>query len=426
VSVDQQQSAGASEPAGPGEPSGSEPATDSPLTQYVTAMRRQRRWYLLIVGGIVAVAVVVVAVVMATGEISHVQLHPATSPAPQIRPAQLNPTPKLAWQSSDATAIGEPFYQGTVVTYSTHAAVGRNALTGAIRWSYTRTDRVVCTVTQQQGKVLAIFAKDGNCDEVTTLDTATGKRLGVRTLVDNGHPVFTALPDTLVITTPEAVHAIDPDSGYDRWLYQQPDGCRTAGVALGAGGALIGQQCADGGHLLLRDRYASADDKNTQVKWRLSGVDSIPLAAQNMALALDPSTGGLVSYDLARGSVKSRTPLSPRPVSSASVSQLATTTAELIQIGETTYTVTPTGAAVLWTASTRGLPTVNPGGELAQPPPLVGATVLAASASGAVSLDGSTGSVQRTFSVPAAPSGSRVFPVGTGFLVAGSRTQVYQ
>jgi hypothetical protein len=426
VSVDQQQSAGASEPAGPAQPTGSEPATDSPLTHYVTGTRRQRRWYFLIVGGIVAVAVVVVAIVMATGEISHVQLRPATSAAPQIRSAQLNPTPKMAWQSSDATAIGEPFYQGTVVTYSTHAAVGRNALTGAIRWSYTRTDRVVCTVTQQQGNVLAIFEKDGNCDEVTTLDTATGKRLGVRTLVDNAHPVFTALPDTLVIATPEAVHAIDPDSGYDRWLYQQPDGCRTTGVALGAGGALIGQQCADGGHLLLRDRYASADDKNTQVKWRLAGVDSIPLAAENMALALDPSTGGLVSYDLARGSVKSRTPLSPRPVSSASVSQLATTTAELIQIGETTYTVTPTGAAVLWTASTRGLPTVNPGGEQVQPPPLVGATVLAVSASGVVRLDGSTGSVQHTFSVPAASSGSRVFPLGSGFLVAGSGTQVYQ
>jgi hypothetical protein len=72
------------------------------------------------------------------------------------------------------------------------------------------------------------------------------------------------------------------------------------------------------------------------------------------------------------------------------------------------------------------LPTVNPGGEEVQPPPLVGAAVLAASASGVVSLDGSTGSVQHTFSVPAASSGSRVFSVGSGFLVAGSRTQVYQ
>ena len=389
-------------------------------------MRRRRRWYYLIVGGIVAVAVVVVAVVMATGEISHVQLHTATSAAPQVRQAQLNPTPKLAWQSSDATGIGEPFYQGTVVTYSEHAAVGRNALTGAIRWSYTRTDRVVCTVTQQQGKTLAIFAKDGNCDEVTTLDTATGNRLGVRTLVDNGHPIYTTLPDTLVITTPEEVHAIDPASGYDRWLYQQPDGCRTAGVAVGSGGALIGQQCADGGHLLLRDRYASSDDKNTQVKWRLSGVNSIPLAAENTALALDPSTGDLVSYDLARGSVKSRSPLSPRPVPSARVSQQATTTAELIQIGDTTYTVTPTGAEVLWTASTRGLPTVNPGEDGVQPPQLAGATVLAPSANGVVRLDGSTGTVQRTFAVPAPSSGSRVFPMGTGFLVAGSGTRVYQ
>jgi hypothetical protein len=145
-----------------------------------------------------------------------------------------------------------------------------------------------------------------------------------------------------------------------------------------------------------------------------------------MALALDPSTGDLVSYDLARGSVKSRIPLSPRPVSSASVSQQATTTAELIQIGETTYTVRPTGTEVVWTANTRGLPTVNPGEDEVQPPQLVGATVLAPSANGVVRLDGSTGSVQHTFSVPAPPSGGRVFPVGTGFLVAGSRTQVYQ
>src|SRR5205823_6400175 len=96
---------------------------------YVTAMRRQRRWYFLIVGGIVAVAVVVVAVVMATGEISHVQLHPHTPAAPQIQPAQLNPAPKMAWQSSDATGIGEPVYQRTVVTHAPRVRRPRYTLT---------------------------------------------------------------------------------------------------------------------------------------------------------------------------------------------------------------------------------------------------------------------------------------------------------
>ena len=417
MSVDQQPPADAAEHA-----------TDSPLAQYVTAMRRKGRWYLAVVGGIAVVAVVVVVVVMATSEIAHVRLHAAASAAPQVPLGQLSPAPKLAWETADATAIGEPFYQGTIITYSAHAAIGRNARTGAVMWSYTRTDRVVCTVSQQQGHTLAIFAKDGNCDELTTLDTGTGKRLGVRTLVDNGHPAFTALPDTLLITTPEAVHAIDPDSGYDRWLFQQPDGCRTAGAVIGAGGALIGQRCADGAHLLLRDRYAGSDDKNTQVKWRLSGVDAIPLSAETTAIALNPSTGQLVSYDLTRGSVRSRTPLSPRPVAAAPVSQLATTTAELIQIGGTTYTVTPTGTAVLWTASTRGLPTVTvPAGtpDLG-PPTFAGALVLAPSARGVVRLDARSGSVLRTFAVPVPSSGSRVFPMGTGFVVAGSTTQVYQ
>ena len=286
--------------------------------------------------------------------------------AGSARPAQ--PGTEAGLADADATAIGEPFYQGTIITYSAHAAIGRNARTGAVMWSYTRTDRVVCTVSQQQGHTLAIFAKDGNCDELTTLDTGTGKRLGVRTLVDNGHPTFTALPDTLLITTPETVHAIDPDSGYDRWLFQQPDGCRTAGAAIGAGGALIGQRCADGGHLLLRDRYASSDDKNTQVKWRLSGVDAIPLSAETTAIALNPSTGQLVSYDLTRGSVRSRTPLSPRPVAAApSVAAGHDDRRADPDRRDRPTRVTPTGTSVLWTASTRGLPTVTGAGRGARP-----------------------------------------------------------
>jgi hypothetical protein len=54
------------------------------------------------------------------------------------------------------------------------------------------------------------------------------------------------------------------------------------------------------------------------------------------------------------------------------------------------------------------------------------ALILAATSRSVVSLDGATGSVRRTFPIPPPPSGSRVFPLGTGFLVAGPSSRVYQ
>src|SRR6202000_1008213 len=100
-------------------------------------------------------------------------------------------------------AIGTPYLNGVVVTYSQHTVTGRNALTGAALWSYTRTDRDVCEVAQLEGHTLAIYAKGPNCDQVTSLQTANGQRVpdntsgsGERTLTDNGHPQFIALPDT--------------------------------------------------------------------------------------------------------------------------------------------------------------------------------------------------------------------------------------
>jgi hypothetical protein len=41
-------------------------------------------------------------------------------------------------------------------------------------------------------------------------------------------------------------------------------------------------------------------------------------------------------------------------------------------------------------------------------------------------LDGFDGSVRHTYPVPAPSNSSRVFPLGTGFLVAGATTKVYQ
>ena len=66
---------------------------------------------------------------------------------------------------------------------------GRNARTGATTWSYTRTDRTVCTAAQLDGTTIAIYAVHGNCDEVTALDSGTGRRTWTRTLDKDGMPL---------------------------------------------------------------------------------------------------------------------------------------------------------------------------------------------------------------------------------------------
>jgi hypothetical protein len=49
-----------------------------------------------------------------------------------------------------------------------------------------------------------------------------------------------------------------------------------------------------------------------------------------------------------------------------------------------------------------------------------------ATSRGITQLDGADGRARHAFSVPAPAPGSRVYPFGTGFIVAGQTTTVYQ
>ena len=404
------------------------------LARYVASMRRQRRWYYAVLAAVAAVAVVVTLVVWFTGEITHVHLH-AVKTAPPTVPLGTPPAAPVAkWQSRDATAIGAPFSGGTVVTYSAHTVSGRKALTGRAYWTYTRTDRSVCQVAQVQGRTIAIFWNGGACNEVTTLDTGTGQRQWTRTLDENGltvtgRPVFVATSDTLYVWMPGFVYAIDPSSGYDRWTFPAGDGCVLTSVVPGSAGVLMSERCAGDSQLLLRDRTAGiddkqqSDDKKNQVQWRLKHTDTVPVMADSVVAALDPSARQLVTYDPAKGAVRGRVSLQPAPSATAPISQAAANDGELIWIAGTGYGLEASGTQ-RWSAPLTAPPTLTaPDGSTV--PDLASARVLVPTSDGIAALDGLTGKVTTRYPVPAPASDSQVFPVGNGLLVAGPSTVYY-
>jgi outer membrane protein assembly factor BamB len=428
--------------------SGADPArSQAALERYRGRMRRGRTIYFAVIAVVVLVLGGVVAVVWSHGEAAHTTLHTAAHPAPSIGLGQPSAVLTPAWHSNDRTAIGTPYWGGTVVTYSHDSVRGRDGRTGAITWSYTRTDRTVCQAIQDQGVTVAVFELHGNCDQVTGLDSATGARRWTRTLDKDhqpldGHPAYSLTPFAVMFTTSTVIYTIDPSGGLDRWVYR-PANCLITGATIGAQGALISQLCAHpkcagltfcgpGPELLLRDASAarSDDDKNKanpdQIKWELGGTDAVPASADQLISAVDPHTGRLRVYAAAKGKTLADLDLNRAAGRAGSITAVATDRAELLWIAGTTYAVDDADPAVLWTTPNAAPPTVTQPGRASIPPVLRLSTVVAGGSSGALTLlDPDTGTARRTFPVTV-PKGSRVYPFGTGFVVAAGTTTVYR
>ncbi|MCU1655966.1 MAG: uncharacterized protein JWO57_622 [Pseudonocardiales bacterium] len=426
----------------PGQPTSGQLA----LERYRKSMRRWRLVYLGAILVVVAALATWVGVAWSRGEIAHTTLKTAGTPAASVSPQTPSATLTEAWHTDDRTAIGTPYWGGTVVTFSNDSVRGRNGASGAITWSYTRTDRTVCQAIQDQGVTIAIFELHGNCDQVTALDSATGQRKWTRTLDKdgqpvNGHPTYSVGQYTVLVTTPTVVYAIDPGGGLDRWTFSQ-SGCTIRSAVIGSQGALISQLCdtpncaglkfcGKGEQLLLRDGSASRsdDDKNKanpdQIKWNLVGTRAVPASADQLISAVDPATNELRVLDVTKGTLLHR--LSLRGTATGDIAQVATARAELLWISGYTYSVELTGADFFWMASTPGPPSVTPlPGAPAGSNDLNQSSVTAAGSGAIVLLDPGTGKVTRTFSVGAIPAGSRVYSFGPGFVVAGDATAVYR
>lgn len=94
-------------------------------------------------------------------------------------PTVFPPSLAQVWQAP-STATPVPVIAGpTIATAADGSVVGRDPLTGDVRWRYTR-DLGLCTVSQTWGKVIAVYHKSANCSEVTELDETSGVRGSMR------------------------------------------------------------------------------------------------------------------------------------------------------------------------------------------------------------------------------------------------------
>ena len=417
--------------------------SDAALTRYRTRLRRQRLVYFSVVGAVVLALIVTVTVAWDRGEVANTSLHTVTSPPATLPIAAPAAAPRFAWRTSDRAALGNPRVGGTVVVYSAHTVRGLDARTGKQTWSYTRSNRTVCSAVQAQGRTVASYELNGNCDELTGLDSRTGKRVWTRTLDEDGrplygHPSYQVMGDTVMITSPSVIYTIVVDGtypGYDRWIYSR-FGCTIEHAVLGTAGALISQTCTNphctgikfcgrGPQLLLRDGNLGVDDKTKNptnfdhIIWNLIGNAGVPVSADGVLSALNPTTHSLDLFTATRGGSAGSVPLSPEPTSAGSATAAAVSDYELVSVGGVAAVLVGSGSPA-WTREVSAPPTAVP---VRDSDDLISgaARITVPTATGAAVLDGATGRVLQQVTLSPAPrAGASIYPLGTGQLAVGA------
>lgn len=435
-------------------------ASAAALARYRARMRPLRLIYAAGIVAAIVVALVLVKIAYIRGEVSHVHLHTVATGVPNLGDRPPSGALTKAWSSTDHTAVGVPYFGGTVVTYDDHTVRGRDGRTGAQTWSYTRTDRTVCSAMQNNGLTVAVYQLHGNCDELTALATTTGDRVWTRTLDKdtaefNGPAQFQVAPDyqpapddqlqansdapsaVFFFVSRSSVYAIS-NNGVDWWTFHHV-GCTINSAVVGSAGALISQTCTNqdcgsvqaklcgNGPQLLLVPEASRDsspptDNPDQIIWARFGTNLVPALADNTLAARDPTTGRLALLDKNKGTTQTTLPLRSSPVRGGPQSA-STTDADLLWLDGHTYALRAGARAFAWqTASSGPAVAFQSGGEQ---PSLAHARITVPTAAGIGRLDPRTGRPEKIYRGPRAAVGSRVYPFNNGFLVAGSQTAVF-
>jgi hypothetical protein len=426
---------------------GSVSVSQAALERYSARNRRARiRYYSALAVVLVALSIVA-SVIWLSGEISHTTLHTIGKAPAAVPSATPSSTPTKTWSSTDAPALGTPVEGGTVVTHDVHTVRGRNARTGVQTWYYTRTDRTVCAALQDDDATIAVYRLDGNCDEVTALNTGTGKRLWTRTLDEdthqfNGSASYGISGDTVMFVSPGAVYAINVQSGYDVWLFAE-QGCTVHRAVIGTAGALISQtcahrdcsqvkHCADGDQLVLRTDQGENTDSSSnhgnpdQITWTLKGSQLVPATAGAVISAFAPDGSTLSVLAAKTGKTTTTLPLTASNGAALSTSSATDTSdGELLWAGGTTYSITAPGTRFTWTTTSDTAPTVGAPQDALTPTSSTAVLTLPV-ATGVARLNPLTGVASATYPLSPVPTrAARIYLLGSGFVVAGTGVTVY-
>src|SRR4051812_45479431 len=163
----------------------------APVRSATATRKRRDRLIAAAIALVVVVAGVVVYLTSDARATSLVVAPDTSSPAAMVAaPDSL----QQIWQARTDPrwpAVASPY--GTVVTADGHTVVGHDPPTGAVRWSYTRSNLDMCVMgsgdTDAAGVelggavrgVLVGYVKSGRCSELTLLNPITGERRDQRT-----------------------------------------------------------------------------------------------------------------------------------------------------------------------------------------------------------------------------------------------------
>lgn len=221
---------------------------------------RRRRSDLVVAGAIAAAVALVAALMWATAPHTGTVTTPAAVPVPV--PAGPTTVPDgfaEAWRARNG-ASPVPVVSGPVVVTGDGDTVdGRDAATGAVRWSYRR-DVPLCAIAagfpdRDDGRALALYRNGDWCSEMTSLHPDTGTRdrqrdldvhLGTR-LLQSGSLVTATGATYLEVFRSDLVRTVEyGDVLTPRQVGRQPRAqCESTGFAATAGRVAVLQRCPD-------------------------------------------------------------------------------------------------------------------------------------------------------------------------------------
>ena len=137
---------------------------------------RRTRADVLAAAAIVAVVAAAAALIWWTSDARATISRPASVPAPSPTPPRAVPTSlRQLWTATSTATVQPVAVGGTVVTGDGRAVQGRDPVTGAVRWSYSR-DSDLCGVSWVYRYAVAVYRDERGCGQVSTIDGSTGRR----------------------------------------------------------------------------------------------------------------------------------------------------------------------------------------------------------------------------------------------------------
>jgi outer membrane protein assembly factor BamB len=357
---------------------------------------------LAVLAGLAAGAVVLIP----GSDAATTELTVAAVPLPAPPPAPLPATATALWSAPSLPSGGPVLDAGTIVVGAGHRLSGRDARTGAERWSYQRGNATLCAWTIQDGAVVAAFGKRHGCTDLIALNASTGARRWYRTGPDLGlDTTLVGANGVVVARSGDELIAIDTTTGLNRWTTRRPS-CRYGPVQVSSLGAATVLACP--GRTLLVEHDAYADTEHWAVD--VPGADPIVVSVGDPTVLLSVLDGRptLTGHD-GRGRVRfsvADTRLGRGGDSVPTGFSVGTTT--LVWTGTAVVAVDTRARAVRWSAPAVGPPRLDRGEVLVSQPD--GFTERAAA----------TGAVRRQLRLADHPPESGAVPARIGALVAAN------